>query len=272
MRRRELETHRRKIGEIRGIMSSMKTLAAIEMHRLDRRVAAQAEMEKQIAQVAADFLFFHPSLLPEIEPPSRVVLAVGSERGFCGEFNARVAEALSELVEEEQGVTHRIVVGGKLHSLFDPPGEDCLLLTGAEVAEEIVAVLDSVAAALAGCGDSFSFLVVHHASDDGTVAVTRLLPPFLRTPDDRRFPLPPLLNIPAEEFLVELTDQFLFTRLVQILYSSLMLENQFRTRHLERAIRHLDDSDEELGRKINMLRQEEIIEEIEVMLLNAVER
>jgi len=39
--------------------------------------------------------------------------------------------------------------------------------------------------------------------------------------------------------------------------------------HLERATRHLDDSTEELGRKINALRQEEIIEEIEVILLNA---
>jgi len=48
-----------------------------------------------------------------------------------------------------------------------------------------------------------------------------------------------------------------------------MIENQQRIQHLENAVHHLDDQTEELGRKINALRQEEIIEEIEVILLNA---
>ena len=99
---------------------------------------------------------------------------------------------------------------------------------------------------------------------------TRLLPPFADLAQRRPcFSSPPLLNLSPPDFLLELTDHYLFTRLLQILYLSLTVENQQRMQHLENAVRHLDDSSEELKRKINGLRQEEIIEEIEVILLNA---
>ena len=48
-----------------------------------------------------------------------------------------------------------------------------------------------------------------------------------------------------------------------------MAENHRRAQHLEGAIRHLDEESGELKRRSNALRQEEIIEEIEVILLSA---
>ena len=54
-----------------------------------------------------------------------------------------------------------------------------------------------------------------------------------------------------------------------MLYTSLMAENQQRVAHLEGAVKHLDDESAELVRQCNTLRQAEIIEEIEVILLSA---
>ena len=48
-----------------------------------------------------------------------------------------------------------------------------------------------------------------------------------------------------------------------------MVENHRRVQHLENATHHLDNKTDELKHKINALRQEEIIEEIEVILLNS---
>jgi F-type H+-transporting ATPase subunit gamma len=48
-----------------------------------------------------------------------------------------------------------------------------------------------------------------------------------------------------------------------------MVENHRRMTHLDRAVRHLDEKSHELSRRCNALRQEEIIEEIEVILLSA---
>ena len=47
-----------------------------------------------------------------------------------------------------------------------------------------------------------------------------------------------------------------------------MAENHRRMTLLEGAVRRLDDESTELARRYNMLRQEEIIEEIEVILLS----
>ena len=96
------------------------------------------------------------------------------------------------------------------------------------------------------------------------------MPPFLSIQEkDEHFSHPPELNVTPQEFLLELTDHYLFTNLHRILFDSLMAENQHRVQHLQNAVNHLDDKTDELLRKSNALRQEEIIEEIEVILLNA---
>ena len=148
--------------------------------------------------------------------------------------------------------------------------EQNIFIQGADIADEIVAVLDSLAEALATYRQAASFYVLHHGERPNEFVTAKLLPPFDEPqPETCAYSTPPLLNMTAMNFLLELTDHYLFNSLHRILYLSLMAENQHRIQHLENATRHLDDSTEELGRKINALRQEEIIEEIEVILLNA---
>ena len=110
---------------------------------------------------------------------------------------------------------------------------------------------------------------LYHGSEE-EVKLRKLLPPFQalrhRPP---RFPHPPVLHLSPGELLVSFIDHHLFAVLHEILYTSLMVENHRRVGHLEGAIRHLDVKSAELTRKCNALRQEEIIEEIEVILLSA---
>jgi F-type H+-transporting ATPase subunit gamma len=163
-----------------------------------------------------------------------------------------------------------IIVGSKLHPLVDESVEQNIYLQGADIADEIVSVLDSLADALSAYRQAASFYVLHHGERHNEIVTEKLLPPFNEPPQQPcAYSTPPLLNMPPTNFLLELTDHYLFNSLHRILYLSLMAENQHRIQHLEHATRHLDDSTEELGRKINALRQEEIIEEIEVILLNA---
>lgn len=271
MRRHELDKHRRKLGEIRDILASMKTLAAMETHKLNRFIEAQKQMSLSIADIAADFLCFHPGILPEAAPQFDVILVIGSERGFCGDFNDRVIEELNrQFTVQARKQAKLIIVGSKLHPLLDESNEQNIYLQGADIADEIVSVLDALAEALATYRRVASFYVVNHGERPNEIVTVKLLPPFTEPPPKKcAYSTPPLLNMSAMSFLLELTDHYLFNSLHRILYLSLMAENQHRMQHLERATRHLDDSTEELGRKINALRQEEIIEEIEVILLNA---
>ncbi len=57
--------------------------------------------------------------------------------------------------------------------------------------------------------------------------------------------------------------------LQELLYRSLMAENQRRMQHMDSAIRLIDRTAKDLWRRRNILRQEEITEEIEVIMLSA---
>jgi F-type H+-transporting ATPase subunit gamma len=162
-------------------------------------------------------------------------------------------------------------VGHKLHPLLEQDDRVAALVPGANVAEEVPAVLELLVAELVKLQASLGRLnlyAVYHQEQG--VLVEQLLPPFDRAPQAaRRRGHPPLLQVPAEDFMLDLIDHYVFAALHQMLYASLMEENRRRVAHLEGATRHLDDKRADLVRLSNMLRQEEIIEEIEVILLNS---
>lgn len=77
------------------------------------------------------------------------------------------------------------------------------------------------------------------------------------------------MQLPPAALLAAITEHYLLAVLQGMLSASLLAENQRRVTHLEGAIRHLDTQSADLARRSNALRQEEIVEEIEVVLLSA---
>ena len=270
-RRHEQIAHRHKLSEIRNIMNSMKTLAIMETHKLERIIETQTTMIASIENIAADFLHFNPQVLPEVEPTSNIILLIGSERGFCGDFNEKLVNQLEQSFSNaSQSDTTLIAVGHKLHSLMDEKNYNIIYVEGASVVEEIFSVVDSLSEMFATYQKLSYLYVLHHNSQHDELIIERLMPPFEEIHYKKAdHTTPPLLNLTARDFFLELTEHYLFNSLHEILYISLMVENQRRIQHLENATHHLDEKTAELKHKINALRQEEIIEEIEVILLNA---
>jgi F-type H+-transporting ATPase subunit gamma len=281
-RRRTLEEHRHNLGEIRGIMNSMKTLAYIETRKLARFLDSQQAMVANIESMAADFVSFFPETLPTDEGENAVYLLVGSERGFCGNFNESLLPAMESCVAENSHSRLMLVtIGHKLHTTLETDSRVIAEIDGANVAEEIEQVLARITETLLSLQTAYptlSLFVLYHGGDqpnqpggdDQQVLMQKLLSPFQRylgkSPD---FSHAPILNVAPADFLLELTDHYLFATLHEILYTSLMAENHRRVQHLDGAVQHLDDKENELSSQCNALRQEEIIEEIEVILLSA---
>lgn len=273
-KRRDLERHRDSLEEIGEILSSMKTLAYMETRKLSRFLSAQRKVVESIEQVAFDFLRFHPGLQPELREATPVFVVVGSERGFCGDFNRALVQRLQTAMGEyEHDRSQVVVVGHKLHSLLEGDSSVTAFLDGASVAEEVPSVLQNLINELNGLQTSIAGLIlfgIYH--DNEHIALAALLPPFERRPEDLpSWSVPPHLNVSAEAFMGDLVDHYLFAALNNMLYTSLMSENQRRVTHLEGAVRHLEQDSGELTRKCRALRQEEIVEEIEVILLSAVD-
>jgi len=77
---------------------------------------------------------------------------------------------------------------------------------------------------------------------------------------------PPRLNLAPAEFFAELLDQYLLAALYGQLYESLAAESRQRLAHMEHALDRLGETLSRLALKRNALRQEKIVEEIEVIL------
>lgn len=271
-KRQELEHHRHSLGEIREIMNSMKTLAFMETRKLSRFLGTQQAVVRSIEATAADFLSFHPEILRESPETNQCYLLIGTERGFCGDFNQSLQRHLeSTLQEHPQNQALVIAVGHKLHTIIENITAGVTLVEGASVTEEVMTILNQIVQTLSSLQKRHGMLPLYglYHGIDGGIVVQKMLPSFQHLPlQPSSFPHPPVLNLSPENFLLDLTDEYFFAALHEMLYTSLMAENRNRVAHLEGAVKHLDDKSEELARRSNALRQEEIIEEIEVILLS----
>lgn len=266
---RKLQLHIGHLEEIRTILNSMKNLAVTETHKLSRFLTAQTMAVAHIERVALDFLSFYPEMSPAAGNAERTGIMLGSERGFCGDFNERLID-----FADKENFTRIIAIGSRLSTRVDNSlGKVITKLSGATVTEEVSSILDRLIESLGALHHpqkTVSLAVVYHDDNAKCIVRRQLLPPFLEL-EERSLGQgsPPLLNLRPEAFYEELVDQYLFAVLHNVFFHSLMAENQRRLQHLEGAVKHLDDETVSLHRKFQIFRQEEITEEIEVILLNA---
>jgi len=264
---RALQQHIAHLTEIRSILHSLKNMAFMDMHKLIRLRQAQSLVVQHIETVVADFLQFYPGL-PELEISTPlIVIIIGSERGFCGNFNESLIAQLTQVAPDRV-----IAVGSRLCTRLQNTNIAFTELSGANSSEEISQVLSSVSDAVSQLQNQyalFNLSVLFHQDEHLSITLKALLPPFKDIKRSVEYKNEPLLNLQPSQFLLELVDQHIFSSLQGILYTSLAAENNQRLQHLDNAVRHLDEATEKLHKKSQIYRQEEITEEIEVILLNA---
>ena len=267
-RSRDLRQHIAQLDEIRAILNAMKNLAYMETHKLEQYLGRQNQVVKHIETVAGDFLSYYPYPDNPVDNPIRVCLVIGSERGFCGDFNKLL---LTEI--DSESYDELIIVGRKLNTAQQLNSQSITFINGPNIAEEVQAILNRLISAidlLLKQHQAIILTVIHHDFTTNRIVVRQLIPPFRNIAQNKPIDShPPILNLQPKVFLSELIDHFLFAVLHQIFYNSLMVENHRRMQHMEGATQHLDETSENLKGKANIFRQEEITEEIEVILLTA---
>ncbi len=271
--RREIETQLRSLGEIKEIMNAMKNLSLMEVHKLTRFLETQRKVSESIEAARADFLQFHGASLDSGRTFRELYLLVGSERGFCGDFNESLTRALESL-DATARERRLIVVGAKLAAKLGDDARVRAAIEGPSVVEEVDGVLLKLMRILEDEPRSGSvemplrLTVLHHQPEDDEVTVTVLQPFQPGRQPKKSYVHAPLLYLSAHALMAGLAEQYLFAALHELLYTSLMAENQRRMKHMDGAVRRLEQTSKELLRRRNLLRQEEITEEIEVIMLS----
>lgn len=255
-----------KLAEMSEILTAMKNLSLIENHKLAQIVPLQRDCLETMNRVAEEFLRSFPESAKIKQPLVSVTVLLGSERGFCGDFNAPF---IATHVLPVEG--HLVVIGNKLANKL-PDDVSATIMAGANVTEETPDVVERILDyCLATTSLSNLALTIYYRDSAlGQVQKQCLLPLenaiSVHTGSNHATPL---LNLPAEAFFAELSSHYLLTTLYNVVYQALFAEQQRRIQHLEGALNHLNRQITKLHRKSQIYRQEEITEEIEVILLNA---
>ncbi|MDE3051141.1 MAG: F0F1 ATP synthase subunit gamma [Nitrospirota bacterium] len=275
-RRRDLEDHLHALRDISSILRAMKNLALMETQKLTRFLGTQRRVVESIEAAAADFFTFYPEAARRLGKGKPVFLVIGSERGFCGDYNERLLEGVERHIQERsQQSPLLIVVGRKLTVKLEQDPRVKATLPGPAVAEEVTTALINLMETLRDLqttqepGIHLEFTIVHQsaATEGGRIHVHE--PMRSSRHQSVGFPYPPILNLNPLTFAKDLIDQHLFSLLYEVFYSSLMAENLRRFQHMDQAIQRLEKDMGELVLRSNSLRQEEITEEIEVIMLSA---
>lgn len=281
---RELNNQIQRLSDIGAIMTALKNLAFMETRKLERHLQAQTRMVDQINQSAQICISHFPGALPNGHPQDQpgeprqaaqqLWLLIGSERGFCGDFNQRLSHQTQALLQQSkpQGV---VTLGYRLNQRPVAGVETLGQLAGASATEETENILIQLTQMLSDLEQQrgpFQLRVLFNHPDANRsgshISNQQLLPPFQQLLPTAPRGVPPLISMAPNELLLGLGEHFLFANLKQILYLSQLAENQLRIIHLQGAIKKLEQRLLDLQRRINRLRQEAIVEEIELILIN----
>lgn len=267
----DLKNRLHTLEEIRGILNAMKNLSIVEMNKVSHLEVSQTETARSIEEALRDFEnSFDIPLPPGKSRENRIYVLVGSERGFCGAFNETILDRFDEEVMRAGGNPRILAVGRKIAMKFE--GDPRMLegIDGPSTAEEIPGVISNLAGHLANHTE-FSWAILHHEGESGSER-TAFVDPFSRLWTDKGmgFAYPPLLNLPPEELYPQLLEQYLFSVLYRAFYLSFLEENRERLHHMEAALDTLEKHLNRLKREGNALRQEEITEELELIMLGIV--
>jgi F-type H+-transporting ATPase subunit gamma len=268
--RRDIDRHLQSLGDVREILGAMRNLALLETRKLTRALADQQRVVKTIRAAVTEVLAALPPPAGAPAEVEEILVVLGSERGFCGDFNRALLDELRQVLD--RGKVPIIAVGQRLAARLPASVTPVATLAGATTTDEISEVIVRVMREVrrwheSGNGRGPMRAVVMHQQRTGGVARAALDPLCDAEVAARESGQPPRTYLAPETLLEKLTEHYLYAVLHQVFHGSLMAENERRMMHMENALRRLDEQAEGLRRRRNGLRQEEITEEIEVITL-----
>jgi len=270
MRLEALEQQHRNLRAIRGVVTSMRALAAVQVRQGIETLRELRGYERGLRRALARL----PAPGAEPRRPMRVMLvAIGSDQGMCGRFTERlVEEALAELKRLGTTAGPVVCVGERTRDRMSMRGVSVgraqrapVSLRGVDVAAQDLMSLVTEAVEEAHCDGVRVVHTRHEGSGQGTVRVRKIYPV---TPGELlgraqpRYGYLPRLHEAHEKVTDDILFAWVYAAMYRALVESLTAEQDARLRTTDRATRTVDQRLEELRLDINYERQHLVTEEI----------
>lgn len=237
--------------ELNDIVSAMKNLAQVELHRITRAESGQLAAY-QTCRGALQAINQADNGTPLAG--TEVCIVLGSERGFCGGFNEQLMRELPAPLSGRSIV----LSGARLTSKLSASRGDITSLAAPATSDEVLPCARRLLHLLQAQQPDRIRLLQHlgHGVDTLTLWPLPLVPSTFA----------PRTYMPPAQLNAELQSHYLLHALAHALFVALKTENRLRLQQMDAARDHLQQLSQQLLLHMNVLRQQEIVDEIEVIL------
>lgn len=273
-----LQRHIETTVELRTIVKTMKTLAAVSIHQYESAGAALAGYARTV-EMGLQIILRQRQVLPDRDRKSCCSAAVilGSDHGLCGRFNEDLVRHVTEQpLGRGQSLSQMplLVVGAKIAAKLEALGgvADVVLtwpgnvegLT--ETVQSLLIRLDMLLAARPGAG----VLIFHNRRSD-EIAVQPHVSQLLPLDGERLLALAgqpwpsrclPTFSMEFDRLFAALVRQHLFVALFKAAADSLASEQASRLLAMQAAERNIEQHLDEVNAEYRMRRQQQITDEI----------
>lgn len=272
----QLTRQRQTLQSIRGVVRTMKSLAAINVGPYERAATAIGAYRRTLRRAFAAFVWRmgERAILPQgtVDGPS-IWVVFGSDHGFCGNYNSQVAHTAQRA--SAHAVAPVVLCAGArmaaaLHELGMPAQQ--VLMPPASVdgigrlASQVVGWVERQ-----GRGQALTGLRVHlvymRRAEHGrrTPVVASLLPlphELLQRPGRWPSRALPDFALPPQQLLAALVRNHIFSSVFQASAEAMVTENAARLALMQQAEEAVDERLEEVSRAISGVRQDQITDEL----------
>jgi F-type H+-transporting ATPase subunit gamma len=279
-----LDSLRRKLevtGDLKEVVKTMKTLAAVSIHQYEKAVASLGYYRRTVEMGLQIVIRSNQGEVPRAAQPAprgRLGAVIfGSELGMCGQFNDLLVNYALEQCQQLQGKKAGLAimaVGARAVSLLEEAGEKVEFYF--DVPGSISGITPRVQEMLLQIetwqcpGGVQRIVLFHHKLVSGaayhpqTVPLLPLDLAWLETLGQRPWPsqVLPTYTMDRAPLLYALLGQHLFVSLYQALAESLASENAARLAAMQAAENNINDRLQDLRLQYNQLRHSTITEEL----------
>jgi len=254
------------LKDIKDIVSSMKAFANFTIQKSKKELPYVREYQNSVEDSIAYMITLFPELkeLKRVSGKSLYVL-FGSEEGLCGAFNEKIFAFIEQEIEDD----YLIVVGRKAN---DEAVERKLnILWATDGASKIESIQNRVTDLAYYLGNLYEredienlFLVYAKLINNTTFIVKKekILPPDFEKFEKYIKVKEPLLYLDKHDILDDLIEEYLLISLYRAFIESISSENQARLQNMQNAEQHIKKLSIDLHEELNILRQEEITNEL----------
>lgn len=273
----QLTRQEQTLASIRGVVRTMKTLAALNAAPYERAASAIDGYRRTVRQGFAAFAHRMGGRVPidELAAQGQVLVAFGSDHGFCGNYNEAVARATRDRIAQH-GTRPPLVlcVGAKLEAalldggiaieqrLTPPASVDGI----ARLASQIVSLIERVADGQPLAGLAVSLVHTRRLERGERGVVTTPLLPLERALLEAPRPWPeralPDFSMAPAALLAALLRQHIFASVFHASAEAMVTENAARLALMQQAEQSVDERLDAVRRQASRVRQDQVTEEL----------